>query len=286
MVDAPSCLDNTRVLGVRLDPFDRAATMERVLRSVFEGTPLRIATIHLDLIRLAGRDPHLARALESADLALCNGKILQWIGCLAGRGLPEPITGHKLVDACCALAAETGRRVLLLGGAPRVAVRAAQRLAARHPGLMVAGEYGGRFDENGISDRAAVLEQRIRVFAPTFVFVGLGCSKQELWLAQNLVRLGIPVGIGVGKELDVLAGDLPRWMQVGALEALFQLLAAPRRYFARYVLRHPPVLASAIFEALQRRVTGSRGALVQERSRSRTKAASTGSFQSSQAPSY
>jgi N-acetylglucosaminyldiphosphoundecaprenol N-acetyl-beta-D-mannosaminyltransferase len=259
-----------RILGVRLDPLERAAAIEHVLRSLLDGTPLRIATVNLDFIRLARREPRLAEALESADLATCDGKLLQWVVRLGGSAPPEQITGHDLVDACCALAAETGARVLLLGGAPRIAARAAQALRARHPGLVVAGEHGGRFDENGVPERAAVLEQRIRVFAPVFVFVGLGCPKQELWLARNLAPLGIRVGAGVGSVLDVLAGGLPRaprWMQGAGLEALFQLLAAPRRYSARYVLRDPPVLALAILEAFQRRVSWLRGGLVQERSR-------------------
>lgn len=279
---APGRLASTRVLGVRLDPLDRTATLERVLRSLLAGTPLRIATVNLDFIRLARREPRLARALESADLALCDGKILQWVGRLGGSPPPAQITGHDLVEVCCALAAETGRRVLLLGAAPRVAFHAAQALAVRHPGLVVAGEHGGRFGADGEAQDPAWLEKRIRAFAPSFVFVALGCPKQELWLARNLARLGIPVGIGVGSVLDVLAGRLPRaprWMRVSALESLFQLLAAPRRYFARYVLRDPPVLAAALAEALRRRLTGSRGVPRQERSRSSTKSASTESFQ-------
>lgn len=280
MAAAPSWVTN-RVLDVRLDPLDRGAAIEHVLRSVLEGTRLRVATINLDVIRQAQRDARLGRILESAHLSLCDGKILQRVGQLGGALVPEQITGHDLVELGCALAAETRKRVLLLGAGPMVAVRAAQALAARHPGLVVAGEYGGRFDENGISDRAAVLEQRIRVFAPTFVFVGLGCPKQELWLARNQKRLGIPVGAGVGSVLDVLAGELPRaprWMQVGALESLFQLLAAPRRYFRRYVLRDPPVLGAALVEALQRRARESCTVMVQARLRTRARPASTGSF--------
>ena len=260
---------STRVLGVRLDHVDLAGALERVVRALLERTTLRIATINLDFIRLARRDARLAAALESADLGLCDGKLLQLVGHVAGGAPPAQITGHDLVDPCCALAAEMGRRVLLLGAAPRVAARAASVLAARHPGLVVAGEHGGRFGADGTPANASRLENRIRAFAPDVVLVGLGCPKQELWLERDLARLGIPVGIGVGSVLDVIAGDLPRaprWMQRCALESLFQLLAAPRRYGERYVLCDPPVLAAAIVEALGRR--RSRGVFVHARSRS------------------
>ena len=262
---------SSRVLGVRLDQLGLAATLELVLDALEGRAPLRIATVNLDFIRLARRDPRLAAALESADLALCDGKLLQLVGRIGGSAPPQQITGHDLVDACSALAAEARKRVLLLGAAPRVAVRAAQQLAARHPGLVVAGEHGGRFDSEGVPERPAELENRILAFAPDFVFVGLGCPKQELWLERDLARLGIRVGIGVGSVLDVLAGDLPRaprWMRACALESLFQLLASPRRYLERYVLCDPPVLAAAVIEALGRRASRSRGVLVQERSRS------------------
>jgi N-acetylglucosaminyldiphosphoundecaprenol N-acetyl-beta-D-mannosaminyltransferase len=267
-VTAPA---SSRVLGVRLDHLDRAAALGRVLHGLLEREPLRVATVNLDFIRLARRDAALAGALESADLALCDGQLLQLVGRVAGSAPPEQITGHDLVELCCALAAETGKRVLLLGAAPRVAARAAARLRELNPGLVVAGEHGGRFGPDGTAAQAARLENRVRAFAPDLVFVGLGCPKQELWLEQNLARLGITVGIGVGCVLDVLAGDLPRaprWMRRCALESLFQALAAPRRYLARYVLRDPPVLGAALIEALGRRASRSRGVRVQERSRS------------------
>jgi N-acetylglucosaminyldiphosphoundecaprenol N-acetyl-beta-D-mannosaminyltransferase len=261
---------STRVLDVRLDCLDRAATVARPLRALTTATPLCIATVNLDFVRLARTDGRLAAALERADLALCDGKLLQLVARAGGAAPPEQITGHDLVEVVCALAAELGKRVLLLGAAPRVAVRAARALAARHPGLVVAGEHGGRFGADGTTGRAAWLENRIRAFAPDVVLVGLGCPMQELWLEQNRARLGITVGIGVGSVLDVLAGDLPRaprWMRACALESLFQVLATPRRYLARYVLRDPPVLWGALLEVLGRRATSSRGVRVQERSR-------------------
>ena len=119
--------------------------------------------------------------------------------------------------------------MLLLGAGPRVAARAALALAERHPRLVVAGEHGGRFGADGTPEQAGRLENRIRAFAPDIVFVGLGCPKQELWLERELARLGIPVGVGVGDVLDVLAGKrrrAPRWIRLTGLESLFQLLAA------------------------------------------------------------
>ena len=60
----------------------------------------------------------------------------------------------------------------------------------------------------------------------------LGVPKQEKWLAANKDKLNVPVSIGVGGTLDVMAGVVqraPRWMQRAKLEWLFRALLQPSR---------------------------------------------------------
>ena len=77
------------------------------------------------------------------------------------------------------------------------------------------------------------------------MLAALGVPKQERWLAAHLAELAVPVAIGVGGSLDVMAGVMrraPLWMQQAGLEWLFRLYCQPRRLIRmmalpRFVLR-------------------------------------------------
>jgi len=68
--------------------------------------------------------------------------------------------------------------------------------------------------------------------------VGLGCPKQERWMAAH--RDGLPcVLVGVGAAFDFLAAakrQAPAWMQGAGLEWLFRLGHEPRRLWRRYLV--------------------------------------------------
>ena len=56
--------------------------------------------------------------------------------------------------------------------------------------------------------------------------------KQEKWLKKHKDELGVPVSIGVGGTLDVMAGTAKRapvWMQKAKLEWLFRGILQPKR---------------------------------------------------------
>jgi N-acetylglucosaminyldiphosphoundecaprenol N-acetyl-beta-D-mannosaminyltransferase len=77
------------------------------------------------------------------------------------------------------------------------------------------------------------------------VFVGLGCPKQEIWMAANKGRVR-SVMLGVGAAFDFLAGSkpqAPRWMQQIGLEWLFRLATEPRRLWRRYAYHNPRFVA-------------------------------------------
>jgi len=70
------------------------------------------------------------------------------------------------------------------------------------------------------------------------VFVGLGCPRQEKWMARISPRVPA-VLIGLGAAFDYHAGVIKRapvWMQRAGLEWLFRLAAEPRRLWRRYLV--------------------------------------------------
>ncbi len=232
-----------RILGVRTDNVDLPKAVERILMLAASGSPHQVVTVNPEFVMLAQDDAAFRAALEQADLALPDGVGLV----LAARVLGTPLYGRATgVETTLTLADAAARRGLsfyLLGAAPGVAEAAAARLVMRAPGLRIAGTYAG---SPALEEEDAIVE-RIRRAAPDFLLVAFGAPQQDLWIARNLRRLGVPVAMGIGGTLDYISGRVPwapaLWRRCG-LEWLHRLIHQPWRWrrmlalprFALYVL--------------------------------------------------
>jgi N-acetylglucosaminyldiphosphoundecaprenol N-acetyl-beta-D-mannosaminyltransferase len=84
------------------------------------------------------------------------------------------------------------------------------------------------------------------------VFVGLGCPKQELWMAAHRGRIAA-VMVGVGAAFDYHAGTVkraPLWMQRNGLEWLHRLASEPGRLWKRYLSTNSVFILRAAWQLL------------------------------------
>ena len=87
------------------------------------------------------------------------------------------------------------------------------------------------------------------------VFVGLGCPKQEFWMAAQRGKIQA-VMLGVGAAFDYHAGTLrraPNWMQQCGLEWFYRLCQEPRRLWRRYLLTNAIFVIGMARQLLARR---------------------------------
>lgn len=231
----------TNILGVGIS----ALTMDLALR-VIDGWIARrerryvcVATVHS--VMEAQRDPTLRAILNRSGLTTPDGMPLVWLSRRLGFPHVERVYGPDLLLALAEHGVERGYRHFFYGGGPGVADRLAARLAERFPGICIAGTYTPPFRPLPPEADAAVVEL-INGLEPDIVWVGLGCPKQEHWMAEHRERLDAPVLIGVGAAFDFLSGakrQAPRWMQRSGLEWLFRLAQEPRRLGKRYLVYNP-----------------------------------------------
>jgi N-acetylglucosaminyldiphosphoundecaprenol N-acetyl-beta-D-mannosaminyltransferase len=230
--------------GVLIDRVDRGSAVERIRGFLRSGKLNQIVTVNLDFVAIARRDPDFRDTLNEADLAVADGMPLVWASRLSDQPLPQRLTGVELVDECCRVAVETDSSVFLLGAAPGIADEAADTLQARFPGLRIAGVYAPPFGPLTVEENERILE-RIHEARPESLFVALGAPQQDIWIRANRDRLDVPVCMGVGCVLDLLAGVVsraPTWMQQTGLEWLFRLMQEPGRLWRRYILDDIPAL--------------------------------------------
>ncbi len=222
-------VNSVRILGCRVDTLDREAAVREIARLAGGPDPALVVTLGTEMIVAARRDRAFRAALERSALSLCDTIGVLLAARLHGVRIAERVTGVDLIDPLCAALARDGRSVYLLGGKGATAERAASLLAARHPGLRVAGARDGYFDRA----ESEAISRAIARSGANVIFVGLGSPRQELWIAEHLKETGCAVGIGVGGSFDVLVGNVsraPRIWRACHLEWLYRLIREPRRW--------------------------------------------------------
>lgn len=239
------------LLGAPIDRLSHSEALAAIEGFVSARTPRQVATVNLDFLRIARRHTVFAETLRGVDIAVADGMPLVWASKLAGSPLPHRVAGIDLVDAICDRGSSLGWSVYLLGAAPGVAYAASMAMVRRHPGLRIAGVYSPP-----VGDWDDLEEKRIRdnivTTKPDILFVALGAPRQDVWIAENKARLGVPVSIGVGCTFDVYCGEksrAPRWMQRVGLEWVFRLGTEPARLWRRY-LSDLPTFARLMLSAL------------------------------------
>lgn len=167
--------------------------------------------------------------INSADLVTPDGAGVVWASRILNRPVQERVTGIDLVQAVTERAQQEGWRMCLYGGKPGTAREAANNLQKKFPKLKIVGTYHGYQSSKELEE----MYGHIADTNPDILLVALGAPLQEYWIRDNKETLGIPVMVGVGGSLDVLAGKAkraPTWLQKAQLEWLYRLIKEPKRY--------------------------------------------------------
>jgi len=233
------CTRRMQLLWMPVDNVSFTEAAARIMERCHAAEPAYVVTPNVDHFMRARRDPAYRAVYRRAVLSLADGMPVVWASRVLGRPLKAKVSGSDLFVDLCRRAAREKVRVFLLGGAPGVAERAAEVLAARMPGLEVVGTLSPRISAAGSSPDDAVVAAAVARCRPQLMFVALGSPKQELWMAAHCRELGVPVMIGVGAAFDFVAGvqrRAPVWMQHNGLEWFWH----PRRLWKRYLLHDAP----------------------------------------------
>lgn len=214
------------VLGVAFDNLTMDEAAETAWALMGEHRAAYAVTPNPEIVMVCREDPEAKAAVAAADLTVADGIGVIYGARILKTPLKQKIPGIDLTERLLARMAGEGRSVFLLGAKPGVAERAAERLAERYPGLILAGTHDGYFQED-----APVIEA-VNAARPDLLLVCLGAPKQEKWMHANAQRLSAGLMIGAGGSLDVFAGTAERapegWRKAG-LEWLYRLLKEPRR---------------------------------------------------------
>lgn len=229
-----------RLFGAALDAMTMGAAVDRIRGWLDEPAEVCrfVVTPNVDHTVILQDHVGLQQVYADAHLVLADGLPLVLASRLLGKPLPERVAGSELVPQLLEnVPAERQLRCYLLGAAPGVAERAAERIRATCPGILIVGTYSPPLGfEKDVQEEARIL-QRLSDAQPELLIVGLGAPKQELWVHRHFRQLPAKVALCVGATIDFLAGEkkqAPVWMRRSGLEWLHRMLSEPRRLAKRY----------------------------------------------------
>jgi N-acetylglucosaminyldiphosphoundecaprenol N-acetyl-beta-D-mannosaminyltransferase len=261
--------DGPRVGGVRIDVLTWPAFFDRLDAFLACGRGHVLHYLAADPTVVARSEHAYRDLLNRGHLNLADGMPVAW----ATRILGAPTERISGIDSMVRVAEWGAGRDLshfFYGGTEEVAAAAPAALAARVPGLRVAGAESPPFRslvewrEADVSDVAA----RVQGSGARALWVGLGAPKQDV-VGDRLAALdAAPLVFCVGGAFEVIGGArpaTPEFLRRAGFEWLHRLISEPRRLWRRYLVGNPKFVAGLALDV-------ARG----ERSRVRRAAADAG----------
>ncbi len=243
-----------RVISLDLSPLSLAEAAEQVVAWAQAGESRTVCAASVHMVMEAHDDPDFAAVVNAADLVTPDGMPVVWALRLLGQPDQTRVCGPDLTLEVCRLASERSLLVGFYGAQEIVLQTLTARLQQQFPGLAIAYACSPPFRPLDEAEQAATL-QEIRASGARILFVGLGCPRQEHWMAQHRGLLPA-VMLGVGAAFDFHAGAArraPRWMQRSGLEWAFRFAMEPRRLWKRYLKHNPRYLVLLAAQVLARR---------------------------------
>jgi len=233
-------IESMHVMGAPMGIATEPEAVRTIVDAAEAGQGHWTITANLDHIRRYHRESIARELIDEADLIVADGMPLIWASRLAGKPLPERVSGSNMVWSICEAASDRHLSLYLLGGDQGVAKRAAEVFSAAYPDIEIAGTSCPPLGFEADAQELDRIRREISEAAPAIVFVALGFPKQDL-LIRNL-RASLPTAsfLGVGISLSYVTGDLaraPDWICKLGLEWAHRLSQEPtRRLLRRYLL--------------------------------------------------
>ncbi len=233
-------IKSCQIINTRLDGTSYQDACDRIEQWATEKKSCYIVAANVHVVMMGYWQKDYQKIINNAALVTPDGMPLVVGLKLLGIKGQSRVYGPDLMLAWCDRAANLGIPIFLYGGTPTMLSDLEQNLKKKFPGLIIAGSHSPPFrpltEEEELRDRQLITASGAQV-----VFVGLGCPKQEQWMARQQGQLSA-VMIGVGAAFSFHSGHVsqsPRWMMNLGLEWLYRLIKEPKRLWRRYLINNP-----------------------------------------------
>ncbi|GAB4043909.1 WecB/TagA/CpsF family glycosyltransferase [Spirosoma litoris] len=194
-----------------------------------------VANVHMCIE--AYKDKAFAAVVNGADIITPDGMpLVKALRLLYGID-QDRVAGMDLLPDLLKESENRKISVFFYGGTQTMLDKTADYCKKHYPALQLAGFISPPFRALTTSEEEEYINH-INASKAGFVFVALGCPKQEKWMAAMKGKINASM-VGIGGALPVMVGmqkRAPDWMQKASLEWLYRLGQEPKRLFKRYAV--------------------------------------------------
>jgi N-acetylglucosaminyldiphosphoundecaprenol N-acetyl-beta-D-mannosaminyltransferase len=244
--------ESSNILTMRVDVTEQSLVVRRIqqLIDLKDSSYICVSNVHMCMETFDS--PLFRQVVNNADLVIADGRPIYWAQKLLGNKDAKQVRGQDITNALCKLSAEMDIRIGLYGGSSDdVLSKVVSNLNTQYPNIKIVYTFSPPFRPLTSEESEQVVTD-VNASQVDVLFVGIGCPKQEIWMAQNKGKINA-VMLGVGAAYDFIAGTkkhAPQWMQKLGLEWLFRLISEPRRLWKRYLKQNPRFIYYFILQCL------------------------------------
>ena len=250
--EVPATFDvcDVKIHAVQVD--DALAVVRRWLKD--ERRFHYVSSTNVNNVAIALESPKYFTVIERADLSLPDGVPFLWYGRWKGFPLHKRCGIEELMEAVFEMSNRGWESShFFYGNTPEVLEALRTKLLERYPNLRIAGMLSPPFRPLSPEEDAEYV-RAINDSGADFLWVSLGCPKQEQWLYDHREQLRVILGGGAGAVFNFFSGHTvraPGWIRFLGLEWLLRLLSEPKRLGQRYLVRYPKFVATFFSHAVR-----------------------------------
>jgi len=224
------------------------------LDGIFSGSVFNNASKYVcvtdagNVVNAYKRNRFLKDAINSSFLSLPDGRPLSVFGKFIGYENIGRVSGADILNYL--LSKKLSH--CFIGDTADLHERLKNHIGKNHGNAVIKGFYSPPFKEWNTEDNERILKE-INNFDADVIWISFGGGKQEIWMAENYLKVKRGILIGIGAGLRWFIGDIkqaPPFFQKMSLEWLFRLIQQPKM-FKRYISTLPFFLFSAFVELIK-----------------------------------
>lgn len=244
-------MENFPILGVPINITSYTSCVKEINSRAVQLISYIVYAANVHMLMEAYDSQDFRKIVNSADLVTPDGMPLVWMLRFKGFKDQERVYGPTLMLHILAAASRENIPVGFYGASPEVLELLEKKMKQKYPLLYLVYSHSPPFRALSDEEDQEVCQQ-IQASGVRILFVGLGCPKQEIWMAEHRAKVNA-VMVGVGAAFDFHAGSKPQapsWMQTAGLEWFFRLVHEPRRLARRYLYNNPRFVLLALADIL------------------------------------
>jgi N-acetylglucosaminyldiphosphoundecaprenol N-acetyl-beta-D-mannosaminyltransferase len=225
-------------------------------RRVRRRLPAYVCAANVEATVLSQRDPAFCRIQNDSFLTLPDSMPLTWCATLGGQRNVRRVSGPDLMIEVLKVSVDRGYTHYFYGDTEGTLQRVRRVAQTRFPGIRILGVHSPPFRSLTDEEEQTVIDEMNRL-RPSFIWVALGCPKQERWVARIFPRIQASIVIPVGAAFRFLIGEYrhaPRLLQVCGLEGIYWRGFTHPIQSAKWYSHHIPAFSSLLIAGLARRI--------------------------------